>query len=270
VDIHARIFDLSATEKAKLVAPDPETYPYGYVPFQGETLTRGKAAEEGAAASQTYGVGDLNENWSVGPEDPRAGMPPRVWPTSPPSFAKDLGAYYAAMDELSQALLRGFAVALGKPESFFDSAVAGHRSALRLLNYPAQTVPPPPNSIRASEHTDYGSLTILRTDAPGLQVRNRAGDWIDVDPSGDVFIVNLGDLMARWTNGAWLSTPHRVINPATLGGNRRMSMVYFQNVSADTIIDSATFAAPGTKPKYPPIRAHDFLMAKHLAAIGKK
>jgi isopenicillin N synthase-like dioxygenase len=94
-----------------------------------------------------------------------------------------------------------------------------HRNVVRAIHYPAQKPPavPKPGQVRASAHTDYGSLTILRLGGEfpgGLQVMGATGEWIDVSTTAeeDAFVINLGDLMARWTNDRWMSTPHQVIN----------------------------------------------------------
>ena len=91
----------------------------------------------------------------------------------------------------------------------------GHLSSLRVIDYPQQSAPPAPGQLRAGAHSDYGVLTILRTeDAPGgLQVRTRAGRWSDVPHLPGSFVVNIGDAMMRWTNDHWVSTQHRVVNP---------------------------------------------------------
>ena len=118
-----------------------------------------------------------------------------------------LTRYHRAVSELAQTLMRIFALGLGLDESFFDNKIDRHISRLRIRNYPAQTTKPLPGQLRAGAHSDYGSLTILAAeDRPGgLQVCNAAGDWIDVPVIPGCLIVNIGDLMARWTNDAWVA-----------------------------------------------------------------
>jgi isopenicillin N synthase-like dioxygenase len=86
---------------------------------------------------------------------------------------------------------------------------------MRVINYPAPEGEVEPGQLRAGAHTDYGCMTILRTeDAPGgLQVQTRAGEWLDVLAVSGSFVVNLGDMMARWTNDRWAATLHRVTVP---------------------------------------------------------
>mmetsp|Transcript_473 Transcript_473/g.1223 ORF Transcript_473/g.1223 Transcript_473/m.1223 type:complete len:135 (-) Transcript_473:507-911(-) len=125
-------------------------------------------------------------------------------------------------------------------------------------------------------HTDYGSLTILRLggDSPeGLQVMGTNGEWIDVNVGEeDAFVINLGDLMARWTNDRWLSTPHRVINPPQEQAGRvaRRSIAYFCNINPDAVVDcipTCRDQATG-KAKYESCTAGEHLMAKHTATIS--
>ena len=108
-----------------------------------------------------------------------------------------------------------FALSLGVDRHFFADKIDHHPSSLAAVNYPDQATPPLPGQIRAGEHSDYGTLTILLSENKpgGLQVRTRAGEWQDVVTRPDSFVVNIGDLMMQWTNDRWISTVHRVVNP---------------------------------------------------------
>jgi 2OG-Fe(II) oxygenase superfamily len=119
------------------------------------------------------------------------------------------------LSRLAQVLMRVFALGPGQREDFFDDKIDRYISCLRIRNYPPPAVPPQPGQLRAGAHSDYGSLTILATEnrPDGLQACNAAGAWVDVPAIPGCFIVNIGDLMARWTNDAWVSTLHRVVNP---------------------------------------------------------
>jgi len=268
-------FDLPEEEKLKLVKPQAE-YPFGYSRFGGEVLSAGKAAEKGD--DKPKAPPDLKELFSLGPEDPLSGFPGRLFPESPTEFSQAWTTYYDSMEKLASRILSCFALALNLEESFFEQFIDHHASALRALNYPhIEGYEPVPGQLRASAHTDYGTITILRSDAPGLQVSKDKDppNWIDVPFVKDGLIVNLGDLMKRWTNDKWLSTLHRVVNPvandtcwADAGGStRRQSMAFFHNPNRDALI--TVLSADGS-PKYEPVRAGDFLMQKHLAAVGKE
>jgi isopenicillin N synthase-like dioxygenase len=226
--------------------------------------------------------------FSVGPCNPLAGYPTRIYPSNPPSFAKAWDDYYEALSLLADSLLEAFALALQLPEDYFKQFTDHHASALRALNYPSvEGCNRPKNQYRASAHTDYGILTILRSDGPGLQVSKDKNPptWHDAPVVEDGFIVNLGDLMKRWTNDRWLSTLHQVVmtpsefsstevNVAGVNGEgycknmtaRRQSMAFFYNVNKDAVISN--LHPEDQESKYEAIVAGDFLMAKHLAATG--
>jgi len=265
-------FDLSEDEKLLLVKPQAE-YPFGYSRFGGEVLSAGKAAEK-ANTTDSKAPPDLKELFSLGPDHPLSGFPGRLFPDNPADFADSWTTYYDEMNKLASRILSCFALALNLHEDFFEQFIDHHASALRALNYPhIEGYVPVPGQLRASAHTDYGTITILRSDAPGLQVSKDKDppNWIDVPFVKDGLIINLGDLMKRWTNDQWLSTLHRVINPtpsdtcwAEMGSTRRQSLAFFHNPNRDALITVLNAA----NPKYEPVRAGDFLMQKHLAAVG--
>jgi isopenicillin N synthase-like dioxygenase len=136
--------------------------------------------------------------------------------------------------------------------------------------YPARDHAPLPGQMRAGPHTDYGTLTILRQDAVGgLEVLDPGGAWVGVIPVPGAFIVNLGDLMARWTNDRWRSTLHRVVDPPGSGQARRQSMPFFQNANwSAEIACLPTCLAPGEKPRYEPVLAGPHLMGKFRRSVG--
>ena len=255
-------FDLPLAEKQKVARPAP-TVARGYIAMEEESV--GRSRDPNATA------GDLNESLMIGPVDQpdpdyaAAGHPhfaPNLWPSHPADLQLVWSEYYRAMGSLAETLMRIMALALGHDEYFFDKLVDRHISRLRVRNYPAPAKPPLPGQIRAGAHSDYGSLTILCTeDRPGgLQVFNAAGDWVDVPIVADTFIVNIGDLLARWTNDEWVSTLHRVVNPPTDAGaaSRRQSLVFFHNPNYDAPVESLVAGAA----KYPPTTS-----GAHLARL---
>ncbi len=261
-DVSRRFFDLPLAEKLRVARPGKDVA-RGYIGLDEESLARSRDPE-------AYGS-DLNESLMIGPVEappadyaqaPAAGkhFAPNLWPEQPSELRAVWTAYYLAMGELAQTLMRIFALALHLPEHHFDAHLTHHISRLRVRNYPAQLVPPQPGQIRAGAHSDYGSLTILATeDKPGgLQVCNANGAWRDVPIVPDCFIINIGDLMARWTNDTWVSTLHRVVNPpADAGaGSRRQSLVFFHNPNYDAPIESLV---PDRAPKYPPTTSGEHL-----------
>lgn len=255
-------FDLPLDEKQRVARPAPHVA-RGYIGMEEESV--GRSRDPNATA------GDLNESLMIGPVDPpgpayaAAGGPhfaPNLWPDQPADLRPAWTEYYRAMGTLAETLMRIFALALGREERHFDPLVDRHISRLRVRNYPAPTATPVPGQIRAGAHSDYGSLTILCTEdrAGGLQVCNAHEDWVDVPILPDTLIVNIGDLLARWTNDTWVSTLHRVVNPpAGAGeGSRRQSLVFFHNPNYDAAVESLV---PG-EAKYPPTTS-----GAHLARL---
>ena len=234
----------------------------GYSGFGGESLAKGYGEA---------GRPDPKECFAIGPYSAAAEMPAVRWPNEPAEFKEAWLGYYQNMEGLAAHLLGLFALALDLPPDWFESKIDRHRSALRALNYPKLDVPLAAGEVRAGAHTDYGSMTILLQDGVGgLQVRNRAKQWVDATPRPNSFVINLGDLMARWSNDRWVSTLHRVVQPpqaAAAPPARRQSMAFFHNLNHDAIVECIpTCTGKDNPPKYPPISAWDMLMEKHNSA----
>lgn len=173
----------------------------GYVPI-GEEVFYG-------------GTTDYKEAFDLSmhlPDDPdyRAGNPllgPNQWPDLP-GFAEAVDAYYRATFEFGRTLLRGFALAMGEKADAFDAWVRKPPSQLRLIHYPFN--PNAQDAVGIGAHTDYECFTLLYPTAPGLEVLNGAGEWIDVPPIPGTYVINLGDMMELLTNGEFAATSHRV------------------------------------------------------------
>jgi isopenicillin N synthase-like dioxygenase len=261
----ASFFALPAERKARARAPYPG-YPYGYLAPETESLARSHGIEAPPDRKESFNGGPMSA--PSGLTDPEAlafCYAPTIWPEAPDGFRHAWAAYYAAMETLAERIMTAFAVALGLPEAFFAPFVDAPISALRALNYPALTSPPAPGQIRAGAHTDYGSLTILlpQAESRGLEIRAPDGNWIEVRPRPGAFIVNIGDLMGRWTNDRWTSTLHRVVIPADGGAARRQSFAFFHQPNWNAEIAPLDVClAPGERPKYPPVRSGPYLMSK--------
>ncbi len=266
--VGCEFFDRPLEEKRRYAPADPSV-PRGYTGFASKSLARTLGHDAPP---------DLREQFFIGP---LAGEPERfahiegaarfyganVWPERPADYRAAMSRLYGEMEQLAFALMRIFALALELGENFFDDKIDRHFSTLPSNHYP----PPPedraPEQIRCGAHTDFGSLTILATDdAPGgLQVDMPGRGWSDVRPAPGTLVVNLGDMMARWTNGRWRSTLHRVVNPPEgLGdGARRQSMGFFLHPNYDTEVACLPgCVAPGAEPKYPPILAGGHMREK--------
>jgi len=221
---------------------------------------------------------DLRESFRAGPE-PVAGDPyfddpeakvyfrANLWPDAPPGMGAVWTRYYAACDGLAGEMMRIFATALELAPDWFAPYIDRAVSQLVAVNYPEQATAPLPGQLRNGAHTDFGSLTLLLTeDRPGgLQIMGADGAWRDVAAVPDAFVVNIGDLMAQWSNERWRSTLHRVVNPPrdAVGETRRQSIVFFHQPNHDALIGCIpSCRAPGEAPRHAPIRAGDYLRAK--------
>lgn len=229
----------------------------GYVPEGEEVLASGsKDKKEGFDLSL-----DLPE------DDPvvQAGTPmtgPNVWPDLP-GFREKVSAYYDEAMRLGFDLCRGFALALDLPEDSFTGFVNKPLSQLRLLHYPFNpAVPPDRPGIGA--HTDYEVFTILLPTAPGLEVMNGAGDWIDAPPVEDAFVVNIGDMMEVWTNGTYVATSHRVRKVA----EERYSFPLFFGCDYETRVEPLPpFVDPAKPSSYEPLSAGEHLWAQTIQSF---
>jgi isopenicillin N synthase-like dioxygenase len=209
---------------------------------------------------------DLNEAFFVKrerrPDDPlvRSGRRfagPNRWPDQLPGFRDTVLAYTAAVDALGRRLMPVCAVALELPPDFFDAAFAESQFSFRLSHYPP--VKAAENQFGIAPHTDANFLTLLaQTDVPGLQVRLPSGDWLDVPYIPGSFAVNSGDMMSRWTNGRFKSTPHRALPPV---GQHRYAIPFFMGPHLDTVIACLpTCQGPDNPPRFPPITYEDYLL----------
>ena len=249
--------------------------------------TRGLASTLGKDAPM-----DLRESVFLGPIDDhraayahlpeaRTAYAANLIPTEPMGVEKALVDMYRAFEQLSADLLRIFAVALGMPEDHFMPLIDRHFSVLSAHHYPALTEPPLPGQLRTGAHTDYGALTILAmtplampplamTGARGgLEAQMADGAWLPVQLKPGELVINLGDMMQRWTNDRWVSTMHRVVVPENLNDamSRRMSAGYFMHPNYDAEISCIpTCLNPGETPRYPAITAGDHIRAKIVAS----
>jgi isopenicillin N synthase-like dioxygenase len=195
---------------------------------------------------------------------------PNIWPESQLSARADLVAYFDAVAALARRLTTIFAVALGLADDFFVSRTGHSTDTLRLNNYVrAPGGEPQPGQVRMGAHTDYGIVTVLYGDqVPGLEIVGPDGEWHGVVPGDGTFLVNLGDLLAQWTNDRWRSTVHQVVPPPSGSGPaRRRSAAFFHDGDYDAVVECLpTCLEPGQTPKYPPVVAGEHLMAKVVSA----
>jgi isopenicillin N synthase-like dioxygenase len=195
-----------------------------------------------------------------------------IWPDRPEALTPLVREWTAEMTGLTRHLARLSALALDLPEGYFAEAYADPSLTLRFVNYPDQEEEPAPGQLRYGAHHDYGALTIVRQDsAPGgLQIRDHDGVWKEAPVVPDSFIVNVGDLMARWTNNRWRSTLHRVSNPPRewTGSTRRLSLVAFTGPHEDCEISCLPSCQSADNPaQFEPVKCGDYILSKIRASM---
>jgi isopenicillin N synthase-like dioxygenase len=266
--VSREFFNLPIDEKMKVhIGDTPGAVGYAAVGDTALAYTRGQVAPP-----------DLNESFQIAKvdatDDPyfqsaaaRGLIPRSRWPERPSALKGLYTKYYLRMGGLAADLMRLSALALDLPETYFDDKIDRHISRLNVRLYPEQKVAPLPGQLRAAAHTDYGTVTILKPGdrVGGLQFADVQNNWHDVPVIPGSFVVNQGDLMARWTNNRWRSALHRVANPPeeANGGSRRLSVIFFHHPNYDTTVSCLpTCVTPGATPSYEPIAVSDYYMMK--------
>ena len=196
----------------------------------------------------------------------------------PPGVREPYERYFAEMLRVADALTRAFALALGLHEDSLVPYFDDRSSSLRVIDYPPLEAPaakpPAPGektgpraaalegaaNPRAGAHRDYGCLTIIRSDGGGLEAQTRDGEWLAVQAPPGGFVVNIGDLMQRWTGDRWVSTLHRVVG-AEGESPRRQSLVFFHNPRSDAVIETL-----GDGTRYDAVTAGDYVLARAAEA----
>ncbi|MBB6122428.1 isopenicillin N synthase family dioxygenase [Sphingobium subterraneum] len=232
----------------------------GYTPF----------ATEIAKGAQAH---DLKEFWHIGrdldPASPLASsMPPNIWPRECEGFRTCFTSLFAAFDRAGANILRAIARHLGLAPDWFEDPIRNGNSILRLLHYPP--LDGASNGMRAGAHEDINLITLLLgAEEAGLQLRERNGDWLAIDPPLGALVVNIGDMLQRLTNHVLPSTTHRVVNPpAERSGISRYSMPFFLHLRPDFVIEPlAQCVDTAHPPRDPAIRAQDYLHER-LREIG--
>jgi isopenicillin N synthase-like dioxygenase len=204
---------------------------------------------------------DLNEAFFIkrerAPDDPlrlsgRRFVGRNLWPdeTDLPGFRAHVLEYVETMDHLALRFLPAVAVALDLPPAWFDAAFNDSQFTLRLSHYPP--VSAAANQFGIAPHADSNFMTFLaQTEVPGLQVRMPSGNWLDVPYLPGSFAVNSGDMLKRWTNGRFKSTPHRAMPPV---GGDRYAIPFFLGPNFDQVIECLpSCAGPDNPPQWPPI-----------------
>ncbi|RAH80469.1 oxidoreductase [Aspergillus japonicus CBS 114.51] len=186
----------------------------------------------------------------------------------PTRFRAVVNDYHTLMTYLSREIFRILALTLDLREDWFDEFCRESATILRLLRYPPQETDESSLERGIGAHTDFGGLTILlQDDKGGLQVWDReASQWADVVPIPGALVVNLGNMMMRWTNDRYLSNLHRVINRS---GEERYSAPFFFSGNPDFLVECIPSCKGGTEAaKYPPITVQEWMLARYADTYG--
>jgi isopenicillin N synthase-like dioxygenase len=269
----ARFFDRPKEQKESLKWSTPQAN-RGYVSLGREKVSQ--STDKEAIEKMRSTAPDLKESMEIGPEGVE-GFPnhwPEKFDDEGAQFTHAMKQFFLTCQQLHLQLMSAIALGLGLPQRFFDEFINEANNNLRLLHYP-----PVPKSVfssnegqvRAGEHSDYGTVTLLFQDARGgLQVRSPRDTFIDAVPIPDTIVVNAGDLLARWSNDTIKSTRHRVVEPIPIPGTEhdetypsRYSIAYFCNPNRSAFIE----AIPGTygedrEKKYEGVTAGDYLVQR--------
>ncbi|KAI9803146.1 MAG: hypothetical protein M1833_001217 [Piccolia ochrophora] len=216
---------------------------------------------------------DQKEAFDVGRDDDPTR--PNQWPANLPGFQKDMNDFFQRCHEVHLELLRVLAKQVGIDEDFFEPFVGARDHWFRVLYYPETTRESFQNRVRAGEHTDYGTLTLLfNDDSGGLQVRHANGQYIDAPPIPGTCIINVGDMLARWFNDKLRSTQHRVVEPAPKANTEvlpaRYAIAWFGHPNRDALVEPIEACCTSENPKkYEPVYAGKHVVER-LAYLHKK
>jgi isopenicillin N synthase-like dioxygenase len=256
-----RFFAQNPEIKRQIQAPYPG-YPYGYLGPNAEALAKSKGEDTPPDLKESIIGGPLTVPEGACADALEFCYQPTLWPDLD-GFRSAWEVYYTEMEALAERVMCLFARALNLPVDHFAPYIDAPISALRLLHYPATQGVPLDRQQRAGAHTDYGSLTILlpQPDSQGLQIQTPQGEWIDVPAPDGAFVINIGDLMARWTADRWVSTLHRVV--AKPDQAARLSVAYFHQPNWE-----AEIAPLDGSDAYGVVQSGPYLMEKFRAAAG--
>ena len=183
---------------------------------------------------------------------------PNKWPSFIPSFKENALNYFNAADSLAKTLLEGFAIGLNLKSNFFIQNTTRPLSRASLVYYPDQPKKMGDDQFGVSAHTDFGVLTVLCQDSVGgLQIQDSSGEWFHAPPIDGALVVNVADLLSRWTNGVYKSTPHRVVNKS---GKERLSIVLAFDPNPETLINPADIFGGNEKSLSDPITCGEYLI----------
>ena len=208
--------------------------------------------------SFVWGLDLPDEHPSVTMENPFLGR--NQWPTEMLDFKRSVYPFFEAGLQCGRDMMRAFALGMGLPYDSFLKATDEPIARSSIIHYPPQPADLGVEQFGVAPHTDYGCLTLLWQDqVGGLEVQTHEGEWVTAHPIENTLVVNVGDLMMRWTNEGFKSTPHRVVNSK---GQERYSMVIAWDPNFDTVVDPSVVCQNGDLPLYLPVNCGDYVLSR--------
>lgn len=219
---------------------------------------------------------DRKEFYTIGlelPEDDPAVLAgeklrgPNNWPAGMPKFRTDYYRFYEEIGKCGADLLSAMALSLGLDPDFFAPSYRKRLQRTQMIHYPPQPAELGAEQFGVAPHTDYGCVTLLwQDDKGGLQVRDRATQqWIEATPIPGTLVINVGDLLGRWSNDRFASTPHRVINRS---GAERYSIATFYDPDYGAVVDPRHLGASEADCRYAPVLAGDHILKRIADSFG--
>lgn len=184
---------------------------------------------------------------------------PNVWPTGMPEFRDTIYCVYEHFQTLSKIIFRVFAIGLELPENYFEKLIVKSASVMNVNYYPATDPSHHDQMSGIGAHSDYEAFAMLwQDDTGGLEIESLQGEWQEVRPIKSALVINIGDLMSRWTNDRFRATRHRMINTY---GKERISFACFGNTNYHAMIKCIpSCCSTENTAKYPPVKSGDYLM----------
>jgi isopenicillin N synthase-like dioxygenase len=208
--------------------------------------------------SFVWGLDLPDEHPSVTMENPFLGR--NQWPTEMLDFKRSVYPFFEAGLQCGRDMMRAFALGMGLPDDSFLKATDEPIARSSIIHYPPQPADLGVEQFGVAPHTDYGCLTLLWQDqVGGLEVQTHEGEWVTAHAIENPLVVNVGDLMMRWTNEGFKSTPHRVVNSK---GQERYSMVIAWDPNFDTVVDPSVVCQNGDLPLYLPVNCGDYVLSR--------
>jgi isopenicillin N synthase-like dioxygenase len=202
---------------------------------------------------------DLPDNHSsITAKNPFLGR--NQWPKKMPELQEAVYPFFEAGLQCGRNMMRAFALGMNLPENSFLKTTNEPIARSSIIHYPPQPPDLGETQFGVAPHTDYGCLTLLWQDqVGGLEVQTREDEWVTAHPIKGTLVVNVGDLLMRWTNDGFKSTPHRVVNRK---GVERYSMVIAWDPNFDTVVDPSVVCQNGAQPLYSPVNCGDYVLSR--------